>query len=222
MLLQQQTFTNQVSETAQKIISRAWEPQTKRKYKSILKNWAEICGEKSISTMQTDEINIIQFLTEEYDRDLSLCRYISALKNNLTSHILDANVVKKNLKSPFKLRPPKTYCHAIRGINIVLNFLQDMRADSDMDVSRKLVCLFMLLSGSRVKSISHSKITNMYLTDTECSFVFGDVLKHSKLSFKEKTLVFRAFPQNPKLCSVFSLIQYLDIRLSRSSDTALF
>ena len=40
--------------------------------------------------------------------------------------------------------------------------------------------------------------------------------------FKKKTLVFRAFTQNPKLCPIFKLIEYLDIRLSRSSDTALF
>ena len=108
------------------------------------------------------------------------------------------------------------------GLNILLNFLENMSTDSDMDVSRKLVSLFMLLSGSRVNSISHLKITNMYLTDTECTFVFDDVLKHSRPSFKEKPLVFRAFPQNPKLCPVSTLIQYLDIRLSRSSDTALF
>ena len=44
-----------------------------------------------------------------------------------------------------------------------------------MDVSSKLVCLFMLLSDSRMNSILHLKITNMYLTDTECTFVFDDV-----------------------------------------------
>ena len=97
-----------------------------------------------------------------------------------------------------------------------------MSTDSDMYVSRKLVCLFMLLSGSYVNLISHLNITNMYLTDTECTFVLDDVLKHSRPSFKEKRLVFGAFPQNTKLCPVCTLIQYLDIRLSRSSDTALF
>ena len=56
------------------------------------------------------------------------------------------------------------------------------------------------MSCSRVNSISHLKITNMYLTDTEWTFVFDDVLKHSRPSFKEKPLVFRACPQNPKLC----------------------
>ena len=44
--------------------------------------------------------------------------------------------------------------------------------------------MFLLLSDSCVNSISHLKITNMYLTDTECTFVFDDVLKHSRPSFK--------------------------------------
>ena len=73
-----------------------------------------------------------------------------------------------------------------------------MSTDSDMNLSRKLVCLLMLLSGSRVNSISHLKISNMYLTDTECTFVFDDVLKHSRPYFKEK-------------CLVSTLIKYLDI-----------
>ena len=113
----------------------------------------------------------------------------------------------------FKLRPPKTK-YAIWDANILLNFLENMSTDNDMDVNRKLVCLFMLLSGSRVNSISHLGITNMYLTDTECTLVSGDVLKHSRSSFKEKPLVFRAFPQNPKLFPVSTLIQYLDMTVT--------
>ena len=114
--------------------------------------------------MQTDEINVIQFLAEEYERGLSfnhLCGYISALKNYLPMHIRDANIVKKSEKGLFKLRPPKTKCHAIWDVNILLTFLENMSTDSDVDVSRKLVCLFTLLSGLRVNSISHLKITNM-------------------------------------------------------------
>ena len=55
-------------------------------------------GERSISAMQADEINVIQFLTEEYEQSLSvnyMCGYIFALKNYLPSHIRDAKVVKK-------------------------------------------------------------------------------------------------------------------------------
>ena len=55
-------------------------------------------GERSISAMQADEINVIQFLTEQVERILSftdMCGYTFALKNYLTSHIRDAKVVKK-------------------------------------------------------------------------------------------------------------------------------
>ena len=175
--------------------------------------------------MQTDEINVIQFLTEEYERCLSfnyLCGYIFALKNHLPSHILDANVVNKFKKCLFKLRLPKTKYHAIWDVNILLNFLENMRRDSDLDISSKLVCSCYCQVSHLLLSISHLKITNMYLTDAECTFVFDDVLKHSRPSFKEKPLVFRAFPEIPKLCPVYTLMQYLVIRLSRSSDTALF
>ena len=61
--------------------------------------------------MQIDEINVKQFLAEEYERGLSfnyLCRYITALKNYLLSHILNDKVVKKCEKDLFKLRPPTT------------------------------------------------------------------------------------------------------------------
>ena len=90
----------------------------------------------SISTMQTDKINVIQFLTEEYERRLSfnyLSGYISALKIYLPNHVLDAKVIKKFKKGLFKIRPPKAKYHAVWDVNILLNFLENMRIDSDMD-----------------------------------------------------------------------------------------
>ena len=60
--------------------------------------------------------------------------------------------------------------------------------------------------------------TNIYLTGSECAFVFEDLLKHSCPSCKEKEISFRAFPQNLKysptraltlsIYKVFALIWY--------------
>lgn len=90
-----------------------------------------------------------------------------------------------------------------------------------MNIPRKIECLFMLLSGIRVNTIVHLKITNMYLTDSECTFVFDELLKHSRPFNKLKPISFGAFPQNRKLSAITALMQYLNIRLLRSSDTAL-
>ena len=134
---QQIEFRKQLAKSSLRPAHRRLNPSTNQ----YSKKWEEFCGERSISTMETDEINVIQFLTE-YERGLSfnyLRVYISALKNYLPSQILDGNVVKKFKKCIFKPRPLKTKYHAIWDVNILLNVLENMSTDSDMDVSRKLV-----------------------------------------------------------------------------------
>ena len=41
----------------------------------------------------------------------------------------------------------------------------------------------MLLSRAQVNTFSHFKVTNMYITNTECTFVFNEVLKHSRPNY---------------------------------------
>ena len=80
----------------------------------------------------------------------------------------------------------------------------------------------MSLSGTRINTLTHLKVTNMYITDTECTFVFDVVLKHSKPKYCQKPLILRAYPECPELCPVRNLSNHLNIRLARSSDPALF
>lgn len=69
-------------------------------------------------------------------------------------------------------------------------------------------------------------MTNKYITDTECTFVFDEVLKHSipKYHLKPSYLTLRApIPQNGQTYSdELSECANLDIRLIRSSNPALF
>ena len=44
----------------------------------------------------------------------------------------------------------------------------------------------MILAGTRVITLVHLKVTNMYITDTEVTFTFDEVLKHSRPNYKEK------------------------------------
>ena len=62
----------------------------------------------------------------------------------------------------------------------------------------------------------------MYITDSECTFVFDEVLKHSRSKYCQNPLIFRAYPKCPDLYPVKNVLNYLDIRLTRSSDPALF
>ena len=80
----------------------------------------------------------------------------------------------------------------------------------------------MLLSGTRVNILTHLKVTNMDITDTESTFVFHGVLKHSRLKYCQKPLIFGAYPKCAELCPVQNLLNHLDIRLTSSSDPAFF
>ena len=173
--------------------------------------------------MQADEIIVLQFLTEDYQRGLSfnyLSSYISALRNYLLDTVLNPYVTQKFMKGMAKLKPLKIK-YAIWDVQILLQLFENISLDNYMDVSRKLVCLFVVLSASRTNTIPKLKITNMHLTDDECTFIFDELLKHSRPSYQEITLVFRAFPENPKRCPVTTLKLYLNIRLLRSSGNAL-
>ena len=79
----------------------------------------------------------------------------------------------------------------------------------------------MILAGTRVNTLVHLNVTNMYITDTEVTFTFDEVLKHSRPNHKQKPLIFRAF-SSKGVCPVTTLITYLEHRLPASGDPALF
>ena len=79
----------------------------------------------------------------------------------------------------------------------------------------------MILAGTRVNTLVHLNVTNMYITDTEVTFTFDEVLKHSRPNYKQKPLIFKAFTSKG-VCPVTTLITYLENRLPASGDPALF
>ena len=165
--------------------------------------------------MQINTDIVLEFLTLEYNRDLYynvIRNVLSAISSYLPHEVRHYNIIKYFMKDAFNLRPPKTQYHAIWDVSILLNYLQNMNTDSDMIKSKKIVCL-MLLSGTRVNILTHLKVTNMYITDT---FVFDEVIKHSRTKYCQKPLIFRAYAECPELCPVKNLLHYLDIRLTRS------
>ena len=78
----------------------------------------------------------------------------------------------------------------------------------------------MILAGTRVNTLVHLKVTNMYITDTEVSFTFDEVHKHSQPNYKQKPLIFRVFTSRD-LFPVTTLITYLEHRIPVSGDPAL-
>ena len=135
---------------------------------------------------------------------------------------VDMHVIKRVLRGIHNKRPPKAKYCAIWDVNLVLAYVGAIKTDSFIDLSRKTVTLLMLLSGNRVNMLTRMKISNMTLTDRECTFVFSDVLKHSRENYTEKPMIFRAYPENASLCPVRTMIKYMEMRAPMSGYDEVF
>ena len=78
-------------------------------------------------------------------------------------------------------------------MNTLLSHIQHKGISTFYDITKKLPTLFMILAGERVDTLVYLKVTNMYITDTEVTFTFDEVLKHSRPNYKQEPLIFRAF-----------------------------
>ena len=131
-------------------------------------------------------------------------------------------LLRKLLKGIHNRRPSKPRYSAIWDVNIVLAYIGAMTTTKYIDLTMKTVGLFMILSGSRVNMLSHFKVSNMTLTDTECTFIFSDVLRTSVEGVSAKPLVFRAYPYDSTLCPVKTMLAYLEKRGEKSAGDQIF
>ena len=62
----------------------------------------------------------------------------------------------------------------------------------------------------------------MYITDTECTFVFDEVLKHSRSIYCQKHLIFRAYLKYPELYPVKKLIKLSRYKINKNVKFSTF
>ena len=68
-----------------------------------------------------------------------------------------------------------------------------MGTELNMDVSYKLARLMMLLLWTRVNTLTCLKVTNIFITEKECSLTFDEVLRHTRPNYCQNYLSFEHF-----------------------------
>ena len=158
--------------------------------------------------MQPNTVHIIEFLTDEFKRCLSYNSLVSArsaLGHCLSCDIIHHSTVSAFLKRVYNLRPPTPEHFAIWNVITLLSHIQHQDISTFYGITKKLAALFMILVGTRINTLVHLKVTNMYITDTEVTFTIDEVLKHSLPNYKQSPLIFTAFTSKD-LCPVTTLI----------------
>ena len=109
-----------------------------KKYRYIFRSWEKFCSERNYNTMQINADIVLEFLTLEYNKDLSYYVMRNVLSGIIvTFHMKsDTILLSKSLgKGGFNLQSPNTQYHAILDVSILLNYLQNKNADGDTNSS---------------------------------------------------------------------------------------
>ena len=86
----------------------------------------------------------------------------------INSHA-STELIKTFKEGPFNLRPPVTKYHKIWDPEDLLSYLESMDTSKPIQLSMETATLIMLLSGHRVNTLENLKITNIYISETECT-----------------------------------------------------
>ena len=156
-----------------------------KQYDCCLKKWWIFCKGKNLSFYETGITDILQFLTNEFDKGASygsLNSMRSALSLLLGPEIGQDEVIRRFFKGLFKLRPPKPKYDSTWDPEIVLNYFTDCcNADLSLELlSKKLVILLALVTGQRIQTLSLIDIRNIALKEDLLEIKIPERIKTSK------------------------------------------
>ena len=117
------------------------------------------------------------------------------------------------MRGMYNKRPQRSRYSSTWDVDIVLSFLEELspvRKLTLRELTNKLVMLMLLTSCQRVQTLDSLKISDLIWSDDENTAVFrlSQTLKHSKRG-SLGLLSFHAFEENPRICVVRTLKEYL-------------
>ena len=163
----------------------------------------------------------IFFLTNLFDQGMSYSSINSA--RSMLSNVIHMfqgmtfgkhPVVIRVMKGIYNQRPQMSRYGSTWDVNIVLDFLRELtplRKLTIRELTAKCVMLLLLVSAQRVQTLTTLKTKDMFVSKDKNTVVFriSQVLKHSRKG-SLGTIVLSAFPEDPRLCIVRTLLFYLD------------
>ena len=214
------SFRNRgLSKQATSILLASWRLSTRNEYKSYISKWLSFCRQWKISEISPTVNNVIEFLTELYNKghgysSLNVARSsLSSLGISLESHAAGSHpLVIRFLKGVFNIRPPQSRYKTIWDVNVVLTYLRALSPVRHLnlkDLTLKLVMLMALTNAARVDTVYKLSVTGIQKFSSEFILYVDGLLKQSRPGNVCSQLSFKAFPPDRRLCVYFVLKEYL-------------
>lgn len=121
-------------------------------------------------------------------------------------------LVVRFMKGVFELRTPMPRYSSTWDVSIVLKFIRELGANSDLSLkflSWKLCTLLLLVSAQRVQTVHLMRLSAVEISVSGCKIAMLDKLKQTRPGFHQKDLEFSRYTEDEHLCVVNCLEEYV-------------
>lgn len=208
------------SNAATNVIMSSWRVGTKKQYQTHISKWLLYCKRKQINSVSVAVVDIIHFLTEQFEAGLSYSSLntargaLSSLGLKLEQYSVGSHpLVIRFMKGVYNLRPTKPRYHSTWSVDLVLNYLKKLSPVNKLslkELTLKLVMLTALTNAARVQTIHMLSVNSFTKLPSEFVFQLENLLKQSRPGFDCSVMKLKAYPPDRRLCVYTVLKEYLE------------
>lgn len=211
-----------LSEESVSIIMKSWRRSTHKQYGIYINKWFQFIDGKVDRSDKVSVNLVIEYLTSLHKSGLSYSA-LNTARSALSSFVClddDSNLgehslVKRFMRGVFNINPSFPRYSSTWDVRQVLDYLVSLgknRHMSLLSLSMKLVMLLALVSGQRLQTLKALNIEFMTVNEHSSVIIFDvkKLMKQSRPGFHLKPLQFKHYVDNPCICVVSCILDYLD------------
>ena len=209
----------------------SWRPATQKSYNVYLARWKKFAVEHNISDISPSIPNVCNFLAFLFEEGIGHSAINSARSAlSVFCKSVDGYQVGKHpnvcrlVKGVFEQRPSLPRYVQTWDVGGVLQSLSETNLAKDLslkELTLKLSLLLSLVTGQRGHALHLLKVRDVRCTESRCVLVFSDKHKTTRPGFHTAPIVLETF-ENPKLCVVKHIIQYLYLTKDKRTGEEFF
>lgn len=214
-IIREAFLKKKVPEDALDIIISSVTEATVKQYEGYLKQWWEFTQKQRSDFFNPDVTTIIQFLTTKFNEGNSygsINSMRSAISFIATKDFSNDNTLSRFLRGVYKKRPSRPKYSTTWDTSIVLNYIEKLSNSNNLKIlSEKTSTLLALTTAHRLQTLSIINIENIAISENVIKIKIPDPIKTSKRNSFQPELILPMFKENPKLCVVSFIKEYLQV-----------
>lgn len=191
---------------------------TQKQYDSAYRSWWKYCSDTNISVFSATPIQVIRFFQylfrQKSFRYGSFNNIRSALTLIMPDNLGKHPIIKRYIRGISKVRPQNPRYNITWDPQILLDYLHSLYPNEILSLellSKKLISLMALITAQRFQTFNLIKVENIIFTNEGEVLIFiSDAIKTSGPNKMQPCLQFQSFIENPELCLVSTLLQYIN------------